>query len=291
MILLYKLLPHSTVNDDQHQPNSDERHDPTGRDQPRPVAAGDEGTDEYVSLKEACAMFLSHGRPVTDRTLQRSCKKHHFVCQKVATVDGEKWFALKSSVLNRIAELAEFDRLREQHGDATSRDRSRLVAPETQSTIEPDQERPPTTAAAPLPVSTAQPSQATDPDQVATGRDASGHDVPTETRAGLGERERALYDRLVETYQQQLEELSKDKAHLQTDKEAMLRQLEAKDRQIDRFFTSERDTKTLLGSLQSLVNAIWPGSSKSAERFAPVRDALDSGLDQPGDGERHNLNM
>ena len=34
-----------------------------------------------------------------------------------------------------------------------------------------------------------------------------------------------------------------------------------------------------------------PGSSKDAERFAPVRDALDSGLDQPRDGKRQNLNM
>jgi hypothetical protein len=90
--------------------------------------------------------------------------------------------------------------------------------------------------------------------------------------------------------------LLKDKDALKLDKDMLVRQLEVKDQQlatkdsqIDRFFTSERDTKTLLGSLQSLVNAIWPKAAKEVgERYVPMRDALDSGLapEQKGEGER-----
>ena len=131
-----------SVMDEQAQDvggSEEARQAATGRD-----ASGDAATsrDDYVSLREAREMFLSQGRPVTDRTLQRSCKKQHFSCKKIATADGEKWFALKSSVLNRIAELDEFDRLREQHDDATSRDAARQVAPKIQGDASPDIERP-----------------------------------------------------------------------------------------------------------------------------------------------------
>jgi hypothetical protein len=263
------------VIDDHQQTEAEERHVATDPDASPPVVAATE--DEYVSLAEARAMFLSHGQPVTDRTLQRGCKSQHLICKKIATENGEKWFALKSSVLNRIAERAEFDRLREH--DATSPDAPRRVVAEAPSETGPDADRPRTTETTAPAADDAQPGHATTLDQAATSRDASGRDASPQA---LGERERGLYDRLVETYRQQIDELAKDKGHLQADKEALLRQLDAKDRQIDRFFANEHDTKTLLGSFQSLVSAIWPGSSKDGERFVPMRDALDSGLaEQP----------
>src|SRR5215208_4617412 len=81
---------------------------PTSRDQARQVATG----DDYISIKETLAIFIAEGRPVTERTLQRYCDKNQLTGQKVMTGEGEKWFALKSSVFNRLAELQEFDRLR-----------------------------------------------------------------------------------------------------------------------------------------------------------------------------------
>jgi len=256
------------VMDEQAQDvgrSEEARQDPTRRD-----ASGDAATsrDDYVSLREAREMFLSHGRPVTDRTLQRSCKKQHFGCKKVATADGEKWFALKSSVLNRIAELDEFDRVREHHDAATRRDAARQVAPKNQGNTSPDNERPVATPEVSPAVEATEPSQATGHDQarpVATSRDATEDVV-------------ALYERLLTSKEEQIEALAKDKASLHADKDVLVRQLVTKDRQIDRFFASERDTKSLLGSLQTLFNSIWPGSSKDAKQFAPMRDALDTGL-------------
>ena len=58
-----------------------------------------------------------------------------------------------------------------------------------------------------------------------------------------------------------------------------------KDRQIERFFSSERDTKTLFGTLQSLVASILPGK-QGGERYAPVRDALESRLPENQPEER-----
>lgn len=68
---------------------------------------------------------------------------------------------------------------------------------------------------------------------------------------------------------------------MQADKEVLVQQLQSKDKQIDRFFASERDTKTLFGSLQSLINGIWPRASKGdvGDRYVPMREALDSGLE------------
>ena len=98
--------------------------------------------------------------------------------------------------------------------------------------------------------------------------------------AALNEQQRELHNRLLAAYKEQIDGLKQDKDELQKDKRALLEQLTTKDRQIDRFFASERDTKTLFGSLQTLVNSIWPSSEKKeGDTFVPVRDALDSGLE------------
>ena len=57
----------------------------------------------------------------------------------------------------------------------------------------------------------------------------------------------------------------------------------------ERFFQSEGETKSIMGSLQTLINAIWPRSAKGedAEKFVPWREALDSGL-STRDAETHD---
>jgi hypothetical protein len=252
----------------------------TSPDQPRHVATG----DDYLSIKEALDLFVENGRPVTERTLQRYCDKEHLTCQKRITAEGEKWFALKSSVLNRIAELNEFDRLHKSRQAATSRDVSSPVAPEIPDDGAPDQERHETTAPLSAPVVAQAPSHTTSPDQprqAATGRDTAAAVHEPTPLASLSIAERELYERLLVHLETQNEWLAKDKQALQADKDVLVRQLESKDKQIERFFASERDTKTLFGSLQSLINGIWPRAARGeiGDRYVPMREALESGLD------------
>lgn len=239
------------VEDLTHQPAVDvSRQAATGPGAPRPVATVPDG---YISLKEAMTIFLAHDRPITDRTLQRSCVKGHITGQKVATGEGEKWFVLRSSVLTRIAELDKFDALRERP-DAASRDVSRQVAEENQSDIDPDARRPASTSDVSEPVVPQQQSHSTPSD--ASRPAAASRDVS----AGL-ERIEELYGQLVTAYKDQADGLRKDKEALQDDKKALLEQLVAKDRHIERFFASERETKTLFGRVTSMMNAIWPNKA------------------------------
>ena len=263
------------VNEQSHQPTSDaSRHDATDLGLSRPVATG---PDDFISLKEALEIFVARGRPVSERTLQRSCVKGHITGKKIATGEGEKWFALKSSVLTRIAELDKFDALRERP-DATRRDASRQVAEEKQRDTESDIPRHPPDADVSQPVVAAQPSQSTTPD--VSRHDATGRDTSAEL-----ERIEELYKKIITMTETQIEDLRKDKETLQADKAALVDQLVTKDRQIERFFSSERDTKTLFGTLQTLVASILPGRS-SGDRFVPERDALSSGLPENRPDER-----
>jgi hypothetical protein len=254
----------------------------TSPDQPRPVATD----DDFLSIKEALDLFVAHGRPVTERTLQRYCDKEHLTCQKRITAEGEKWFALKSSVINRIAELNEFDRLHASRPVATSRDVSAPVVPEIIDDSTRDSVRQPATESVSSPVVPAEASHTTsndEPRQVATSRDTSDAPVIESQPAqpSFSNAERDLYECLLAHLEEQTQQLAKDKQTLQADKEVLVRQLDAKDKQIDRFFASERDTKTLFGSLQSLINGIWPRASRGelGDRYVPMREALDSGLD------------
>jgi hypothetical protein len=236
------------------------------------------GIDDYISLKEAREIFLAHNRPVSERTLQRSCVKEHIAGKKIVTAEGEKWFALRSSVLNRIAELAKFDELRERP-DATSRDASRRVVEENQGDRHDDTSRQAPTRDVSQPGASAQPSQTTPSD--ASRPDATNRDASAELK-----RIEELYGQLLAAYKEQAEDLRKDKTTLQTDKEVLLAQLMTKDRQIERFFTSERETKTLFGTLQTLIVSIMPGR-QSGDRYVQASDALPSGLEhRREDGER-----
>jgi hypothetical protein len=262
---------------DTHTTTEPLRHTATDPDATRPGATGDDSHDDYISLKEARGLFLASDRPITERTLQRSCNKEHLSCRKVVTAEGEKWFALRSSVHHRIAELVEFDRLREPPTDATGRDTPPPVAQQNTTSNDNDHPRPAATDEMSSPDAGQDLGQPTADDT--PRQDAAERDMPGQGASAIGDGERELYDRLLTSYEERITGLVDDKENLQTDKSRLTRQLEAKDRQIERFFESEHDTKTLLGSLQSLFNAIWPNADKGAQRFAPMREALDSGLE------------
>jgi hypothetical protein len=181
-------------------------------------------------------------------------------------------------VLNRIAELAKFDELRERR-DATGRDASRYVAVENQRDTKDDVQRQETTPDLSQPVVSAQPSHTTPSD--ASRPDATSRDASAELK-----RIEELYAQLLAAYKEQAEDLRKDKTTLQADKEALLAQLLAKDGQIERFFTSERETKTLFGTLQTLIASIMPGR-QGGDRYVQASEALPSGLERhQQDGER-----
>jgi hypothetical protein len=65
----------------------------------------------------------------------------------------------------------------------------------------------------------------------------------------------------------------------------LVEQLLAKDKQIEHFFSSERDTKKLFGSLQNIMTYLWPSSKRKdpreelPEAFGPVVRDVGSGLD------------
>ena len=288
-VLRLRQPPFPIVNDyhHQHQPDTS-RHVATGHDTPRQAATEPSAGDDYISLRSARDIFLAGGRPVSERTLQRACGKGHIECKKITTAEGEKWFARESTVHHRLKELEAFDQLREQHAVATGRDVSRHDGQASEPSDNPDMPRPATTPTptpdTSSPVGTLEESHPTTDDtsrHVATRRDVSRHAERAyeEKVAALNEQQRELYDRLLATYKEQIDGLKQDKDELQKDKRALLGQLTTKDQQIDRFFASERDTKSLFGSLQTLMNSIWPSSAKKeGDTFVPMRDALDSGL-------------
>ncbi len=243
------------------------RPDATGPDMPRRVATE---ADDYISLKEAREIFIAQKRPVSERTLQRSCVKGHIVGKKIVTAEGEKWFALKSSVLNRIAELAKFDELRERT-DAARRDVSRRVARENQMDSSDDMHRQGTSENVTHPVVSAQESHSTPSD---TSRpDATGNDM-SEVVARID----ALQQKMLELTEAQIDELKNDKKILLEQLAVKDKQLQEKDMQIGRFFTSERETKTLFGRVTGMLNGIWPNKAPG-DRYVPESEALGSGLE------------
>jgi len=83
--------------------------------------------------------------------------------------------------------------------------------------------------------------------------------------------------------------LVKDKVLLQEDKKMLVEQLFSKDKQIEHFFSSERDTKKLFGSLQNIMTYLWPGSKRKEpseelpQAYGPVVRDMPDGLE-----ERHD---
>jgi hypothetical protein len=166
------------------------------------------------------------------------------------------------------------------------------VADVKQDFLVSDTQRQETTENVSEPVAPAQPSHATADDMtrpVATSRDVSLGNETVQQQFVLDtiERERKFYEMMLDQYKDRIEDLVKDKQSLQSDKVMLVEQLRSKDKQIDRFFDSEHETKTLTGRLQSLMNAIWPSAQKQmGERYVPVHEALESGIDDHLDEQR-----
>src|SRR4051795_2126935 len=267
---------------DQHQYNPLAASEPvaTSPDMTRQVATG----DDFISIKEVQRIFQEHGRSITERTLQRYCEKQQLDGQKRITGEGEKWFVRESSVFTRLKELEEFDRLRTSRQVATTTDTSLSVADVKQDFLVSDKQRQETTENVSGPVAFTQPSHPTPDDMprpVATSRDVSHGNETVQQQFILEgiERERRMYELMLEQYKDRIEDLVKDKSALQSDKEMLVEQLRSKDKQIDRFFESEHETKTLAGRLQSLMSAIWPSTQGTLNRrYVPMHDALESGL-------------
>jgi hypothetical protein len=211
------------------------------------------------------------------------------------TGEGEKWFVLQSSVLNRIAELEEFDRLRTSRQDTTGRDLSPTVAEQTTNSFTHDnlrQATEPDIVLPPIAPVAQEIPRATEPDTsrpVAAGHDLSRHADETVEHtlpSGLSERERELYQQLLETYKDRIGDLTKDKVLLQEDKKMLVEQLISKDKQIEHFFSSERDTKKLFGSLQNIMTYLWPNSKRKEpheelpQAYGPVVRDMPDGLDE-----------
>src|SRR3954454_2419380 len=153
-----------------------------------------------MSIKEARAIFISNGRAITERTLQRYCDKHYLDGKKRVTAEGEKWFVLKSSVFTRIAELEEFDKLRPA---ATTADMSLPVVEEIKGDDRHDTQRHISAENMSAPVASAEQSHATNTGQsrlAAASRDKSNvHETSTRDDANtLGSRERELLEREIE---------------------------------------------------------------------------------------------
>lgn len=279
----------------QNHPPDLARQDATSHDQ----AGQAETTEDYISVKEALAIFVAHGRPCSERTIQRYCEKNKISGQKILTDEGEKWFALKSSVLHRIAELERFDKLRADRQAATSRDLSSIVAEQNAVFLSDDTQRQatgPDVSQAPVVKEISHATQPDIPRQDTSGRDVSrqsNETVQHQNSISLSERERELYEQLLATYKDRIDDLVRDKSLLQDDKKMLVEQLLSKDKQIEHFFSSERDTKKLFGSLQNIITFIWPNSKRKKpneelpQAFAPVIRDVPDGLDErQNDGDR-----
>jgi hypothetical protein len=271
------------MSEDQYQVSSDQsRQDATSPDMSQPVAT----SDDYISIKEAQHIFISKGRQITQRTLQRYCENQKLDGQKMFTSEGEKWFVRKSSIFICLEELNNFYKLRASRQVATSADMSTSVAELKQSNFANDNARQQNLENVSAPVERTEQSHTTTSDMSrpdAAGRDMSEHSETVEPNFILESiaRERGMYEQILESYKDRIEDLTTDKKSLQIDKEILVEQLRSKDKQIDQFFASERDTKSLTGRLQSLMNALWPSAQKQqGERYVQANEALESGIEE-----------
>jgi hypothetical protein len=157
----HHIVPHGTIlnmNEDQFQVTPDlSRLDATSPDMSRHVASD----DDYISIKDARQIFISKGRSITERTLQRYCEKQQLDAKKMFTAEGEKWFVRESSVYHCIKELDKFDLLRASRHVATSTDVSSPVAELNKDDFAPDKLRQKNSENVSAPVESSQQSHTT----------------------------------------------------------------------------------------------------------------------------------
>ena len=234
----------------------------------RPVATStdlsrqDATSDDYISIKEARVIFISNDRAVTERTLQRYCDKHYLDGKKRVTAEGEKWFVLKSSVLTRIAELEEFDKLRPA---ATAADTSLPVVEEIKRDDTHDMQRHISAENMSAPVASAEQSHATSTDQsrlAAASRDTSNaHETSTRDDAStLSPRERELLEREIEHLksvsdlkQRIIERYEVENGGLREDKEKLYSLLDNANLEKRMLIEGDRDSKAVMKNNNSLI--------------------------------------
>src|SRR3954452_23587228 len=219
-------------------------HDATGRDLSRQAAT----SDDFIPIKEVRAIFVAHKRPITERTLQRYCDKNYLSGQKRITAEGEKWFVLKSSVLTRIAEMEEFDKLRPA---PTSDDVSEPVVVERVNDFKDDNRRQDVGENMSEPVGGLQQSQSTSNDMsrhVAAGRDTIDERETSarESATHIPNRERELTESIIKRLEIENEGLRKDK-------EKLYELLDAGNVEKRLLIESDRDTKAIAKNNNSLL--------------------------------------
>src|SRR3954447_6046193 len=254
------------------------RPDATSPDMTRPVATG----DDYISIKEARSIFKSKDRSIIERTLQRYCEKHYLDGQKRITAEGEKWFVLKSSVLTRIAELEEFDRLRPA---TTSTDMSEVVVEEMQGNNTLDKQRHVATENISVPVASREQSHSTTSDltrQDATSRDPSSA-RETSTRddvSTLSVREREWLEREIDHLKQESElrqtiivRFEIENSGLREDKEKLYALLDSANQEKRMLIEGDRDSKAVMKNNNSLIAYLAQFFKGKGELSAPPSDA------------------
>jgi hypothetical protein len=192
------------------------------------------------------------------------------------TAEGEKWFVLRSSVLTRINELDEFDKLRP---GTTSDDMSAHVAEEIANDITHDNERQRTTdniVSAPVVEATTSATPADETRPVATSRDTRDKDdaALTVVTVRMDEREKDLYERVISMQATTIDGLMKDKDEL-------YKLLETANQEKRLLIESDRDTKGIVknnNSLMAYLSNLFKG-----------RDALEGPVHDAAAAERANL--
>ena len=205
-------------------------------------------------------MFAEAGVPRSTRAITRYCKQGELEYVVVDTEKNSKFLIDKTSVERRIEQLRQSVLFAEEEQQEVSRhvetevkndmDMSRHVQTETQNPV------------------------ATSLDMSRQHEDDQRRETPTRVEViHLDDRERGLYEKILTTKDDQIKILTE-----QLGKKDV--QIETMNKHYERFFASERDTKIMTGRLQSLMNAIWPRTSKAdgADHFVPANEALEGGL-------------
>src|SRR3954465_8343653 len=208
-----------------------------------------------LTVKEASEMFAEAGVPRSTRAITRYCKQGEIEYIVVDTEKNSKFLIDKTSVERRIEQLRQSVLFAEEEQQEVSRhveaevkndmDMSRHVQTENQS------------------------HATTSRDMSRQHEDDQHRETPTRVdMIHLDERERGLYEKILNTKDDQIKILTEQLGKKDG-------QIETMNKHYERFFASERDTKIMTGRLQSLMNAIWPRTSKAdgADHFVPANEA------------------
>ena len=237
--------------------NNKSSNDGTLPDMSRHVGTRPDNSHFTLTVEEASALFANAGVPRSPRTIARFCQQGHLDYIRVETEKNSKFLIDRNSVEKRIKELQQAFSVTENASVPSGH-------VETPVGTSPDMSR---------------------QREAPQGRETSARekeDMPSS-------RERELSERIISRLEKENEELRADKVMLFEQMKIKDDQLLAKDRQIDLFFASEKDTKRITTSLQNLMSYLWPGTKRDEGRGslpqtfeAVVRDIPEQPNDGPG---------